>query len=73
MRRCWVYLQMVSEAARLIAMQVVARSIGSLAHLGFLCGAATSFGAFLLGLTLDESLVRPFFNTKASSFRGIFQ
>lgn len=37
-------------------MQLVARSIGDSAHLGFIGAAGCSLGAFLLALTLDESL-----------------
>ena len=51
-------MQTVSEAARLVAMQLVARSVGDSAHLGFLGAAGCSLGAFLLALTLDESLPR---------------
>ena len=50
-------------------MQLVARSIGDSAHLGFLGAALCSLGAFLLALTLDESL-DPSKVKKATAFTG---
>ena len=49
--------EMVSEAARLVAMQVVARVVASDTHRGFLYGAGCSAAAFLVTLlSLHESL-----------------
>ena len=62
--------QTISEAARLVAMQVVARSVGDSAHLGFLGAAGCSLGAFLLALTLKESLP-PAKHKKIRSLRAV--